>query len=94
MPGFNGYNAYQIQSMMYTMTTKQIAAFYGVTVNALCVWCCRHEISLIRLTDFELEEEIQTKTVKEIAFEYNIGIGAVYYKLKKLGISPKTSLTR
>ena len=88
------YNAYQIQSMMYTMTSKQIADFYGVTVNALSVWCCRNKVSLVHLTDYELEEEIQVKTVKEIAYEYNLGLGAVYYRLRKLGISPKTSISR
>ena len=94
MPKIVNYNAFDIQNMLRTMTSKQIADFYGISYKALNCWCCRHKVSLLRLTDYELKEEIANKTVKEIAFEYNIGTSAVYYKLKKLGISPKTSLSR
>ena len=86
------YNDYEIEQMRKTMSTKQIAEFYKVSVNALKKWCSRNGVSLLRMTDEDLEEEIYFKTPKEIALENNITAEAVYKRLKKLGINPKIQM--
>lgn len=86
------YNDYEIEQMRKTMTAKQIAEFYKVSVNALRKWCSRNGVSLLRLTDEDIAEEIKFKTVKEIALENNLTSATVYFKLKKLGINPKIQM--
>lgn len=80
---------YQFQMLRRTKTTKEIAEMSGCTVRALQIWCNRNCIDIKRIADWEIEEEINIKTPKEIAYEYNIGVNAIYYRLKKLNINVK-----
>ena len=82
-------NACEVQQMRTTMKTSEIAEYYGITMSALYSYCYRHNLILLRITDWELAEEIGTKTVKEIAAEYNVSSKTIYSRLAKLGICPK-----
>ena len=82
-------NPYKYYEMRRTYTVKEIAQMTGYTVNGLMRWCYRNGVETNRITDSDVAEEIKTKTAKEIASEYNVKLKVVYYKLKKLGISPK-----
>ena len=82
-------NAYQFQKLRETKTTKQIALMIGCSQRALQSWCYRRGIEMTRLTEWELQEEIYNKTPKEIAYEYNMSLASVYYKLKKIGLNTK-----
>lgn len=79
-------NEVDITRMRRTMSNQQIADFYGITRIALYKWCYRHNVITARLTNWELAEEIGTKTVKEIAYEYNVTTGLIYTRLAKMGI--------
>ena len=82
-------NPYQFQILRKEMTMKEIAMKYGYNYKALQAWCYRRGMDIKRITDWEIAEEIKTKTAKEIASEYNVKLKVVYYRLKKMGISPK-----
>ena len=75
--------------MRRTMTNQQIADFYGVTVKWLYTYLRRRCIDDARVTDWEVAEGIGTKTVKELAYEYNVSTRVIYYRLAKMGICPK-----
>lgn len=80
---------FEYQKMRTTMTQAQIAELYGITLSALWRWGKRHNVILSRVTDWEIAEEIYTKTPKCIAAEYNISVKSVYYRLAKMGICTK-----
>ena len=80
---------YSFQILRRTHTVKEIAFLMGYTESGLNRWCSRNGIDTSRITDWEVAEEIKYKTPKEIAFEYNVNLKSVYWRLKKLGISPK-----
>lgn len=80
---------FEYQKMRTTMTQTQIADFLGITLSALWKWGKRHNVILARVADYEIAEAITTKTPKCIAAEYNISLGAVYYRLSKMGICTK-----
>ena len=82
-------NPYQFQMLRKEMTMKEIALKYGYNYKALQAWCYRRGIDIKRITDWEIAEEIKTKTVKEIAYEYNVTVRVIYYRLKKLNINVK-----
>lgn len=81
--------AFEYQRLRTTMTQAQIAELYGITLSSLWRWGKRHNVILARVTDYEIEEEIYTKTPKRIAAEYNISLKTVYYRLSKMGICTK-----
>lgn len=83
-------NPYQFYNLRKIYTFKEIAEMVGYTVNGLLNWCYRNEVETGRVTDWEIEEAIKIKTPKEIAYEYNVSLGVVYYRLKKQNINPKT----
>lgn len=76
-------NPYQITVMRRTMTTHQIAAYYGVKYDTFMNWCRTNKVETRRITEWEFLEEIQTKTIKEIAFEYNVKKCVLYCLLEK-----------
>ena len=82
-------NPYKYYEMRRTYTVKEIAKMTGYTVNGLLRWCYRNGVETNRISDSDIAEEIKTKTAKEIASEYNVTIKVVYYRLEKMGISPK-----
>ncbi len=82
-------NAFEIYEKQKTMSNKQIAAAFGVNLFTFYTWCYRHNVITKRLTDFEIAEEIGTKTVKEIAYEHNVSTITIYRRLSKMGICPK-----
>lgn len=75
-------NPYEITQMRKTMSNHQIAAYYGLKYDTYMNWCRTNKIETRRIADWELLEEIETKTVKEIAFEYNVKIGYLYNRLR------------
>ena len=82
-------NPYQFQILRKEMTMKEIALKYGYNYKALQAWCYRRGMDIKRIADWEIAEEIKTKTVKEIAYEYNVSIQVIYYRLKKLNVNIK-----
>lgn len=81
--------AFEYQRMIRTMTQKQIAELYGITPSALWRWGKRHNVILTRITDWEIAEEIWEKTPKQLAYEYNMSLSAIYRRLKIMGICTK-----
>ena len=71
------------------MTQTQIAEYLGITFSTLWKWGKRHNVIMARITDWEIAEEIWSKTPKQIAAEYNVSVDTVYRKLSKMGISTK-----
>lgn len=82
-------NPYKFYILRKTYTISEIAEKVGYTVNGLLNWCYRNEVETGRIADWEIEEVIKIKTPKEIAYEYNVSLGVVYYRLKKQNINPK-----
>lgn len=82
-------NPYKYYEMRRIYTIKEIAKMTGYTVNGLLRWCYRNGVETNRISDSDIAEEIKTKTAKEIASEYNVTLKIVYYRLEKMGISPK-----
>ena len=80
---------YDYQEMRRTMTQTQIAERYGITLSALWKWGIRHNVILSRITDWEIAEEIWSKTPKQIAADYNVSVQTVYKKLSTMGICTK-----
>ena len=80
---------YEVQQMRRTMSYKKIAEHYNMTASALWKWAHRHNIILSKVTDWEIAEEIWSKTPKQIAAEYNVSLDTVYKKLSKMGICTK-----
>ena len=81
--------AFEYQRLRTTMTQTQIAELYGITMSSLWKWGKRHNVILSRVTDYEIAEEIYTKTPKRIAADYNVSVRTVYYRLSKMGICTK-----
>ena len=79
----------EVQQMRLYMTEQQISEHYGITTGTLLRWAKRHNCILQRITDWELAEEIKTKTAKELAYEYNLTNAAIYYRLSKIGMRTK-----
>ena len=84
-----GISPYEVQLMRRTMNYKKIAEHYNMTASALCKWAQRHNIILSKVTDWEIAEEIGSKTPKQIAIEYGVHIATVYKKLARMGICTK-----
>lgn len=82
-------NAYDIEMMRKTMTAKEIATVYKMTVNALYHWCRRNGTILQRATDWEIQEALETMNAKEIAFELNLTLPTVYRRIKQMGLNIK-----
>lgn len=82
-------NPYKFYELRKSYSNKEIARMTGYTDSGLSRWCKRNGVETNRITDSDIAEEIKTKTPKEIAFEYNVNLKLVYYRLKKMGISPK-----
>ena len=82
-------NDYDIQQMRMTMTNQEIADHYGITRNYLYVYCRKRCITVFRVTDWEVAEGIGTKTVKELAYEYNVTESTIRHRLSKLGLSAR-----
>lgn len=85
----NTINPYELQNQRKTKTVKELAIYYGVTTSTLERWAKRHNVILARVTDFEIAEEIWSKTPKQIAAEYKVSINTVYKKLSRMGICTK-----
>ncbi len=79
-------NPYKITQLRKTMTNQQIARLYNIAPSTFSQWCKRNNVITARITDWEVAEEIGTKTVKEIAYEYNVSASLLYNRLSKLGI--------
>lgn len=80
---------YEFQEMRRLYTFREIAKIKGYTESGLFRWCNRNNVITSRIADWEIAEEIRKKTPKEIAFEYNVNIRVIYYRLKKLNINVK-----
>jgi hypothetical protein len=80
---------YEFQELRRLYTFREIAKFKGYTESGLFRWCNRNNVITSRIADWEIAEEIKNKTPKEIAYEYNVSLKVVYWRLKKMGISPK-----
>ena len=85
----NKMTPYDVQNMRRTMTQQQICDYYGINITTLYRWGKRHNVDLKRLTDWEVAEGIGTKTPKELAYEYNVSLTAIYRRLKIMGICTK-----
>jgi len=86
----NKLNAYTFQKLRQEKTMKEIADLFGYgSVISLYWWCYRNAVEVKRITDWEIAEEIGKLSAKEIAYKYNISLSSVYYRLNKMGISPK-----
>lgn len=83
-------NPFDVQEMRRTMTNKQIAQYYGVTLQTFYWWCYQNNVTTARVTDWEITEALETKTVKEIANEYNVTVWLIYSRLRAMGISSKS----
>lgn len=83
-------NPYDIQELRRTMTNRQIAEYYGIALQTYYYWCYQNNVTTARITDWEITEGIKTKTVKELAYDYNVTPILIYHRLRKLGISSKS----
>ena len=79
-------NAYEVQQLRMTMTMSQLCQYYRITYDTLYRWAKRHNVIMARITDWEVAEGIGKKTVKELAYEYNVTERVIRYRLSKLGM--------
>lgn len=82
-------NPYKFYEMRKSYSNKEIARITGYTDSGLSRWCKRNGVETHRITDSDIVEEIKTKSVKEVAFEYNVKADVIYYRLKKMGLNKK-----
>ena len=82
-------NPYKFYVLRKKHSIEEIAKMCGYSKSGLYHWCWRNGVDTRRVTDSDIEDEIKTKTVKEIAYEYGVNLQTVYERLKKLHISPK-----
>lgn len=80
---------YKYYTLRKNYELQEIANMVGYSYWGLYHWCKRNVVETRRLTDWEIAEEIRKKTPKEIAYEFNVSLDVVYYRLKKLKINPK-----
>ena len=80
-------NPYKFYNLRKIYTFKEIAEMVGYSIDGLYHWCRRNDVEIKRITDWEIMEALKNnKSVKEIAFEYNVNAKGVYYRLQKMGI--------
>ena len=85
----NTINQFDVQQMRRTMTIKEIAAHYNITVGGLEYWARKHNVILQRVTDWEIAEGIWSKTPKQLAAEFNVSLDTIYSRLTRMGICTK-----
>ena len=80
-------NPYKFYNLRKIYTFKEIAEMVGYSIDGLYHWCRRNDVEVKRITDWEITEALKNnKSVKEIAYEYNVNTKDVYYRLQKMGI--------
>jgi transposase len=82
-------NPYMFYNLRKQYTCKEIAKQLGYTESGLWRWCKRNGVITKRLMTSEVLEELETKNVKEIAYEYNLAVSTIYKKLSRKGYSVK-----
>ena len=82
-------NPYKFYQLRKNHTVREIALIVGYSEKGLLRWCYRNGVETKRIADWEIAEEIKKITPKEIAYNYNVNLETVYYRLRKMGISPK-----
>lgn len=81
-------NPYKFYNLRKCYNFKEIAEMVGYSIGGLYRWCRRNGVEVKRITDWEIMEALNNnKSVKEIAFEYNVNAKVVYYRLEKMGIN-------
>lgn len=81
-------NPYKFYNLRKFHTFKEIAEMVGYSIDGLYHWCRRNGVEVKRITDWEIMEALNNnKSVKEIAFEYNVNLKVIYYRLEKKGIN-------
>lgn len=79
-------NPYMFYNLRRCHSFKEIAEMVGYSIDGLYHWCRRNGVEVKRITDWEIMEALNNnKSIKEIAFEYNVNAKVVYYRLKKMG---------
>lgn len=80
-------NPYKFYNLRKFYTFKEIAEMVGYSTDGLYHWCRRNDVEVKRITDWEIMEALNNnKSVKDIAFEYNVNPKVIYYRLEKNGI--------
>ena len=82
-------NPYIFYNLRKQYTCKEIAKQFGYTEAGLWKWCKRNGVITERLPTFELIEELDSKTPKEIAYEYNLAVNTIYTRLRSIGMGVK-----
>lgn len=85
-------DAVEFQYLRRTQSIKQIAAAYNTNPNAIYYWCRINNVFVSRITDWEIQEGLEQKNVKELAAEYNVSIKTIYRRAEILGINIKADL--
>ena len=82
-------NPYEVNALLHNHTGKAAAELLGINYNTFCFFCRQNGLIVRRITDFELAEEIGTRTVKQIAAEHGMSIKTIYKRLSLMGICTK-----
>lgn len=78
-------NPYKFYNLRKVYSFREIAEMVGYTKDGLYHWCRRNGVEVKRVTDWEILEALKAnKSVKEIAFEYNINVKTIYSRIQKI----------